>query len=83
MQQEGDLGLDAWCTEPVSRHRATIRKHHVIEDVAEVGFVDTEQGLHRFGGQADLVPDHGVPEVQPPVEVDLLDGIGVVDAQRG
>jgi hypothetical protein len=61
--------------------RCAVGQHHVVEDVAEVGFVDAQQGLHRFGGQANLVPDQSVSIAQSAAQVDLLDAVGACNVE--
>ena len=41
--QESDLGFDPWCTEPGRPGGSAIGQHHVVKDVAVVGFIDAEQ----------------------------------------
>ena len=54
IQKKRDLGLDSRIAKPF--HRNTIGLHdHIVENESEIGFVDSQEGLHRYGGQADLV----------------------------
>ncbi|MFF1445949.1 hypothetical protein [Streptomyces sp. NPDC058295] len=56
---------------------------HVVQQVAEVGFVDAEEPLHRGGGQAHLVAHDGGAVGQPARDVLPLDGVGVGEVETG
>jgi hypothetical protein len=55
--------------------------HHVVKNVTEIGFVDTEQHLHRLRGETDLVSNDHRASIDSTVDVDHLDCVRVVDRE--
>jgi hypothetical protein len=56
---------------------------HAVQQHAVVGFVDAEHLLHRLRRQADLAAADAFAVRDPPVDVDRLDRVGVLDRQIG
>ena len=68
------------CTSLQIDHVAVLDEH-AVQQHAVVGFVDTEQFLHRLRRQSDLAAADALAVLDPPVDVHRLDRIGVLDGQ--
>jgi hypothetical protein len=79
LEHEGDLGLDPRLEEGAHRDRHVLEVEEVVEQVAVVGLGDPEQPLHRRARQADLVALHGAPGGQALLDLEQLDGVGVLE----
>jgi hypothetical protein len=56
-EHEGELDLDARRAVVLVRHLGAVGDDHRLEQVAVVRLVDLRGGLHRLGGEPDLVAD--------------------------
>jgi hypothetical protein len=57
-------------------------EEHVVQQRAVVRLADLRAGLHRFGGQADLVALQHAAFGDFQADPFALDGVGVVDGDR-
>ena len=83
LHQERQFGLHPRLHQTAQRDEIAVLDEHLVGEHAEVGFVDAEQLLHRRRGQADLAPDDPLAVRDPTVDVDRLDGIGILHHQGG
>ena len=69
------------CTSRLQVDHIAVLDEHAVQQDAVVGFVDTEQFLHRLGRQSDLAATDALAVLDPPVDVHRLDRISVFDGQ--
>src|SRR2546422_5900658 len=78
-ENEGELDLDARDAVVRVRDFRAVGDHHSVEQMPVVGLVDLRGGLHRLGGEPDLVSDEPRARLDPVLRNRGRDGVGILD----
>ena len=81
-QHEGQLHFDARDDKAVGRDITAVVEEHVVEQSAVVRLANLRAGLHRFGGEANLVAFQHATFGDFQAHPFALYGVGVVKGDR-
>ena len=76
-QHEGQLHFDARDDKAIHGNVAAVVEEHIVQQRAVVWLADLRAGLHRFGGEADLVAFQHAAFGNFQAHPFALDGVGV------